>query len=235
MEGAKMKQRKYCLCLVGIMMLITAALSVSATSVTVNDPIGDVYHWKYTETTWSWKISTEEKPNIDIIMLEYVFEDSNLMVTMDVVGTIEDAEGIGYVMYLNGTDNNYWMQYSNGEGVAVGYTGSGGGMGKVTADGSTLTALFPDISAEPTNVQLWGYAYWYSNPDDMQTSEWWGDWAPGSYGPEIDDDDDDDDDEQQNGVDNGDDEQPSPSTPGFEVFALIAAIGIALVLLKRRK
>jgi hypothetical protein len=165
MEGAKMKQRKYCICLVGIMMLITAALSVSAASVTVNDPIGDVYHWKHTETTWSWKQSTDEKPNIDIKTLEYVFEDSILMLTMDVVGTIEDAEGIGYIVYLNSTDSNYWMmQYSNGDGTAFYLATSGFGMGEVIAEGSKLIATFPDISEEPTNVQLWGYAYEYSEP-----------------------------------------------------------------------
>ena len=223
-------------------MLITAALSVSAASDPVNDPIGDVYHWKYTETTWSWKQSTDEKPNIDIKMLEYVFEDSILMLTMEVVGTIQDSERIGYMVYLNSTEINYWMHYSNGDGNAFWLKLSGMEFGEgfveITAEGNKLIATFPDISEEPTNVQLWGYAYEYSNPDDMQTSEWWGDWAPGSYAPFYgidDDDDDDDDDDQPNGVDNGDDEQPSPSTPGFEVFALIAAIGIALVLLKRRK
>ena len=89
--------------------------------------------------------------------------------------------------------------------------------------------MFNETGSDYSNAELWGYAAEYVEMGDT-TSEWWGDWAPETHSPfwgeDGDDDDGGDGDEQQN---------PPSGTPGFETIAAIAAIGIALIILRRRK
>ena len=72
---------------VGIAVMLLSTLTVSAES----DSTGDVWHWRVSETDWSWEHSGG-KPNIDITSVSHTITGSEATLTMTVAGTIQDSE-----------------------------------------------------------------------------------------------------------------------------------------------
>jgi PGF-CTERM protein len=147
---------------------------------------------------------------------------------------IQDSETIVYLLFYNTTDATYTFTYTNGQGIAMGL-GLGGGFnistGEFIASGNTLTATI-DLLGEGTVDAFWGYAAEYTTLGDTQTGEWWGDWIPGTFAPWYTDG---DGDVNGNGDEDGGNGTPSDGTPGFEALAVIAALAVAFVILRRRK
>jgi PGF-CTERM protein len=95
------------------------------------------------------------------------------------------------------------------------------------SDGKLSVVL--DALGDTSKVDLWGYAWEYTTTLGSQTGDWWGDWAPnekfthdtGTPG-----------DSETPGNDSS---PPEKKTPGFEVVAVIAAVAIALILIRRHQ
>jgi hypothetical protein len=82
--GMFMRLWKNSILIVGAVVLIMSSLTVSAEELT--DGTGDIYHWKYSETEWSWQQYTGDKPNIDITRVSYSVSENTLTATMEVNG-----------------------------------------------------------------------------------------------------------------------------------------------------
>lgn len=206
------------MCGLAVMVLLVAGAAGAAT---VDDDTGDVFHWRWSENLgrYSWAHAVTDKPNVDITELSYDVSGETLTLSMTVQGTIEDDDGVWYWAYYNTSDATYTMYYVNGSGTAFGQGGSSYTTGNVTVSSSSISASI-DLLGSDTRVEFYGWAAsGYTGEDD---AEYWQDWAPNDYGPDVDDD---------NG--GGGDDDGDGGTPGFT--ALLALGGIAAVLLALRK
>ena len=233
-----MKLWKNSLLLIGIFTLALSSISVCAES----DPTGDVYHQIVTENNLTWELYSGEKPNIDITDISYSISGSEATVTMTVAGTIQDAETIGYYVHLAKDDTSFYqIYYFNGVGI---FSGSGDYSGTwqllesppISSDGKSLTYTFEIDTSDPSaEYTPWGWSVELANVEN-QGGEAWLDYAPGTYAPWYTSGDGDVD-----GGENGDgdtstdgDDGTSGGTPGFEIFALLAAVAIVFIVLKKR-
>lgn len=224
-----------------ILGAVSTIIMTSMSATAISDDTGDIWHWRLSDNQWLWGQYTEDKPNIDITDVSYSKDGLIVTLSLTVAGTIQSSEGYYYSIYLgNPNETNYWVTYISGMGFwgAAGVEGVSGGIleDPVSEDGKTLTATFDLVEDE--TFEAYGNAIEYSQIGDIQTSEWWQDWYPNSYfqggngGDGTDDDDDTGDDDDDTSGDNGD---TGGGIPGFEVIALLVALGIALVILRRKK
>ena len=222
-----MKLWKSSICLVGFAVLVLSCFTASASS--IKDGTNDIWHWAQSGTAWSWRGNVGDKPNIDITEVSYSANENKLTLTLEVKGTIQSSEKILYYAYYNSTDTGYTLMWSNGTGY--GWATKEGSYD----EGQNLTVSEGKISVEfnvlgdTSKVDLWGYAVEYTTFGGQTTNEWWGDWAPnqkftydtGTPG--------------NNETPGNDSSPPEKKTPGFEVVAVIAAVAIALILVRRRR
>jgi hypothetical protein len=238
-----MKLKKYSLVMVSILMLLGACFTAAATSVT--DPTNDVWHWSNTGTVWSWVGNVADRPNVDITQISYEVNGDKITLEMVVAGSIQTSDKIGYYLWYNSTDSQYSLIYANGTGAAYGING-GNFMNSsfaqnVTISGNTLSAVL-DVVGDTSQVELWGWAYEYTNAQNQATNEWWGDWAPNDKFPYEQTDISDNtsgtnttgDTTGTNGSSTGN-QSGSGSTPGFEVILVLGAVATALILLRKRR
>jgi hypothetical protein len=237
-----MKLRSYGIVLISLLVLLGSCFTAAATS--ISDGTGDVWHWTNTGTAWSWVGNVGNKPNVDIKEISYEVNDGKITLKMEVAGSIQTSDKIGYWVWYNSTDATYWLSYANGTGAGLGmkkgeinYTSNFSSYmtsaDNVTISGDTLSVVL-NVLGDTSNVELWGWAWEYTNSLDFTTNEWWGDWAPNSKLPFTpgtggDTDGNNTDGNTNNGNNTG------TKTPGFEVIPVIAAVAIAAILLRRRR
>ena len=213
-------------------VLLGSCFTVAAT--TISDGTGDVWHWYYTGTTGSWGGNVANKPNIDITEISYTVNDNKITLSLKVVGTIQTSDKVVYWVYYNTTDATYWLSYTNGTGTGFGMKKTGMNFTSsenVTISGNTLSVVL-DVLGDTSNVELWGWAAEYTTFGNV-AAEWWGDWAPNSKLPFT----------PGTGGNTGNNtggnntggNTTGKKTPGFEVIPVIAAVGIAVILLRRRR
>jgi len=226
-----MKLKKISIALVVTTVFILSAFTAAATTIT--DGTGDVWHWSYTGTTWSWAGNVGNKPDIDITQLSTTVNGNNITLSLTVVGTIQSSQKIYYWAYFNTTDSTYSMYWSNGTGYAYALNNSyGSESGNITISGNTLNAVF-NVLGDTSTVDLWGWAAEYTNYLSQTTNEWWGDWAPNSkipFTPSTGGNT-----GNNTGGNNTNGNNTGTKTPGFEVIPVIAAVAIAAILLRRRR
>ncbi|HWR27361.1 MAG TPA: Heimdall-CTERM domain-containing surface protein [Candidatus Thermoplasmatota archaeon] len=226
-----MKLRNFGIVMISLVILLGSCFTAAATS--VSDGTGDVWHYSYAGTAWSWAGNIANKPNIDITEISYTVNDNKITLKLEVSGTIQTSEKVGYYLWYNSTDTIYVMTYMNGTGAGYGMKGvMNFTSGNVTVSGDTLSVVL-DVLGDTSKVELWGYAVEYTTFGD-QTAEWWGDWAPNSKLPFTPGtggttDGNTTDGNNTNGNNTG------TKTPGFEVIPVIAAVAIAAILLRRRR
>jgi len=222
-----MKLRKSSMCLVGFAVLVLSCFTASASSIT--DGTNDIWHWTQTGTTWSWVGNVGNKPNIDITEVSYSVNDNKITISLQVSGDIQTSDKVVYWVFYNSTDTQYWLSYTNDSGNGFGMKGINftSEQNVTISDGKLSVVL--DALGDTSKVDLWGYAWEYTTTLGSQTGEWWGDWAPnekfthdtGTPG-----------DSETPGNDSS---PPEKKTPGFEVVAVIAAVAIALILIRRHQ
>lgn len=222
---------------IGLCVLMCCCVVASAGKVT--DGNGDVYHWSQTGSAWSWRANIADKPDIDITEISYSVDDDKLTLTLKVKGSIQSSEKIAYWVYYNSTDTAYWLMYSNGSGFGMGTNQVNMDMRfteNISISGGTLSAVL-DVIGDTSTVALWGWAAEYTDYQNQAASEWWGDWAPNNkfIGGAIDDGSDDGTGDEGPGDDGDNGDTSKPSTPGFELLSILVALGIAFILLRRRK
>lgn len=217
------------MCIAGIVLVTLLVMTGVASAETLTDDTNDVFHHKWNENlgTYSWAYSVTDKPNIDIAELSYIVESGQLTLKMKVKGMIEDSEDVWYWAYYNTTDgSSYMMVYSNGGGSCTGIPADYTDYMKMTnstvskSDDTISTTI--DLIGTGAKAELWGWAA--SGYTEEEESEWWGDWAPQSYEPEIYEE------GNGNGENGGND---GGGIPGFEFAFLVVAIA-AVIMLKRR-
>ncbi|MFO8077246.1 MAG: hypothetical protein R6U21_01190 [Thermoplasmatota archaeon] len=236
-----------------ISLVLLAAIGATVTAESVTDPTGDVYHWKYTDTTWGWDTNIGDKPNIDITDLTYTINGDQVTLSMNVAGTIASSEGISYTIWLNTTDSYYTAGWTNGEGYGMGVSTEEGSYEmdfepEISVSGNTITVTFDTVGTFTGIDAFWGFSQEFYDSSEGMAGEYWADWAPESYSwYEGDDTNGDDTDGDTSGEtdDSGDTGEtsddgtntntPPPSgTPGFELIALITAFAAIVFILKKR-
>ena len=201
--------------IVGVVVLLLSTLTVSAES----DSTGDVWHYyALSETNWGWEAHTGSKPNIDITSVSDTITGSEATLTMTVAGTIEDSDKIMYYIMMTSDESYYTAYYVDGESYCI---GTGGYPIELLnpVSGNTFTATF-EIDNPGATYTVHGYTIEYKEVGE-ELGEMWQDYAPDTYSPWY-----------TGGDGNGGN---GGGTPGFETLAVIAAIGVALIILRRRK
>lgn len=221
-----MKLKKIGIALVVTTVFILSAFTAAATTIT--DGTGDVWHWSYIGTKWSWAGNIADKPDIDITQISTTVNGNSVTLSLTVVGTIQSSPKIYYWAYFNTTDSTYNLYWFNGTGYAFATNHSYGyESGNITISGRTLNAVF-NVLGDTSTVELWGWAAEYTDYLSQTTNEWWGDWAPNSKIPFT----------PGTGGNTGNNtggNNTGTKTPGFEVIPVIAAVAIAAILLRRRR
>jgi hypothetical protein len=240
-----MKFRKTIFIIIGVFVLVLSSIVVSAETET--DATGDVYNWKMVDSTWSWKPSTEPKAHIDITELGYTSSGNQITLTLKVSGEIQSNENVAYIAWVNTSDATYQLYWMNGSSFSMGINTAGGTEfdmnPDITVSGNSISCTFNLVGTDDTSDEFWGTAMEYTEFGSTN-QEWWGDWIPGTYAPfqgqggEEDDEGEGDGNGDTNGEGdtNGDGSgNGSSGTPGFELVAVLTAIAISLIILRRRK
>ena len=243
------KLRNYTIVLISLLVLLGSCFTAAATS--VDDGTSDVWHWTFTFTGGRLDENIGNKPNIDIKEISYEINGDKITLKMEVVGSIQTSDKFAYWVYYNTTDTTYQMSYSNGTGGGYGFNNENmdaRATENFTISGDTLSIIL-DVIGDTTKVDLWGYAYEYSTFGDL-SAEWWGDWAPngkfpfdtmtnGTDGTDgTDGTNGTDGTDGTDGSDGGLDDKESGSdkkTPGFELVLVLAAVTVALIVLRKRR
>ena len=223
-----MKIWKSSILLISLVVLLLSAMSVNAES----DGPNDVWHQKGSEVEqkYSWEAYTGTKNNIDITDVSYSIAGSTATITMNTVGAMTpNTENVVYTMHLQASESGYYMvMYSNGNGAVMGmgdFVGFGSELDNPIT-GNTFTATF-DVDDPNLDYQAIGFNVESSNPDAEHGEAWW-DYAPNTEAPYYG--------LGGNGGTNGGTNGGSDNggTPGFEIITLIAALGIAFIILRRK-
>jgi len=226
---------------VAVAILLLSTITVSA--VTETDNVDDVWYWEIDAGTGAFSWSSQkftDHPTVDITSVGYTIDGSELTLTMTVNEAIDDSLFAMYMIYFGNYDEDYYVAtYTTftkmGMYQAVGIEGFDMGMltDPLSGDRKTFTATFEIADPDPT-FDVWGVTMEFKNVEDLTTGggqvEYWGDFAPNTFGPgAVGDDDNDDDASGTDGTDS------TKGTPGFETLAVIAALGVAFILLRRKK
>lgn len=238
---------KSSLLIIGLSVLVLS--SISAVAETETDPQGDVWHYVF---PYYASQTVSNRPNSDIkeISAEISGDQITLSMTLWPGGTFSRGEyGYAYyIMYYNTSDAYYMLTYSDiieGEsvGAAMGFSLAGYtppmATGEVVVNGNTISTTMDKVGDDTANTELYGLSWvWEGYGAEQYTLDHWHDWAgdyeenlgfdPGTGG-------DGDGDGDGDGEDSGTTTTPPSGTPGFETLAVIIALGVALIIFRRRK
>lgn len=209
-----------------MLFLVGAALISISISVTAeSDSSGDVYYFNGVDAEVIWEFYGD-KEHIDVTDASYGISGSDIIVSLTVSDSISNHKKIQYYIILKTDITSYYaIDYSNESGMA---TGNGNLAGYVdtdpefilSTDGKTISYTFSDVDTS-LDYTLKAYAVEYLSYG-ITYGEAWYDYAPNAMAPW-----------HTSGAGGSDGE--SRGTPGFETITLIAAIGIALIALRKRK
>ena len=218
--------KKMLVIVIGLAFILTGAMVASAQSDLITDPANDVFYWDI--GLQAANIAT--KPNIDIREITYSFQGDTLTLTMRVQGTISAAVNHYYFIELETDDGGQYVVMSalGGASAVCSRDDAGYQDGVASVSGSTITGTLPMASPSTTVTHFSGIGQEYG-PAGEFGSEWWIDYAPDSVIPA----------QYQTPPPggNGGTTPPgsAPGTPGFELIAVLAALGAAFILIKKRK
>ena len=220
--------------IIGLCVILLSSMSAVAET----DGTGDLYHQIVTENGLSWDFYSGEKSYIDITDISYSIADSQATLTMTLADDIMSNAFISYYMHLR-TDEAplFTATYSDGYASIIGPGGAN--IIDNPISGNIFTTTF-DITDPNLEYTAWGWAGEFTDEANQQT-EGWLDYAPGTFAPWYTggnggnggngdgDDNGDSDDDGNSGT------TPPNGTPGFETLAVITALGVVFILLRRKK
>ncbi len=226
----------------------------NVSAVSESDLTGDVWVHQLGGSGMSYREYSGSRDNVDITSVSYELSDSTVTASLTVAGEIVNDMYHTYIIYLENPSGQYYATYSAGSGMWIGTDKYGGEWGQLTdpISGDTFTAIF-EINHPEDNFELYGSA-----TESVDATEAYYDYAPNTYAPYYegtsnDETDSNESENTQNGEDqtvtegetdtgseNTEDNVDSDGdtgsdTPGFEILTAIAAISIALILLKKRR
>jgi len=207
-------------CFAAMMMLTIGRVSAE----TISDDTNDVLHaeWKTGLQEYSYKQATSDKPNVDITKIAYEISGQQLSLLMAVKGNIQDASNAVYSLFYNTTSATYQIYYTGGTGYCFGSAldGTEYTQGNATVQGNTLSTSMRLIG-NGTTVKFWALAATGENIGQTG-GEWWGDWVPEDFAPNIDN-------------DNNEGDGNDGSTPGFEFMLIASALAVMAFMHKRKR
>jgi len=242
--------------ILSILSIVISCISVDA--VTITDDIGDVwYSSEYNGWLWSSQNNTDH-PYIDIISIDYVFNESFITFEMNLKDEIDETKNVGYeVYYGNFTGRPYYLaRYLAYSGLGRYYYISdkdveykGTLSNPISEDGKVFSFTF-EIENIDSSFEIWGKVY----EDSNDYTERWVDFFPLKFEPELDYDetngteggdsddsdigDEDDENDTSDNETSDDDKNENTSndgrqeTPGFEIIIFICAI--TFIILKKQ-
>jgi hypothetical protein len=168
-----------------------------------------------------------DQPDIDIRSISTAVNDNKFIITFEVAddGTIQSSSDYYYTYTVKTSDGStYMVQYYGGESSAIGARQDppGSSYGTVEVSGNTITAEF-DLIGDSTVTLFDAYCNHKITDQNVYT-----DYAPNSKNPYAGT-------GGTGGTDGTNGDNQKKGTPGFEAVAVIAAVGVALILIKRRK
>ena len=234
--------KKYMIMIGCLFILLGAALTCSAFS----DSAGDVWHYTYSETGWTWERYAGEKSNIDITDISYTTAWGKTTVTLTVAGNIVDSQNVYYYIYVvsENLSLSYFAYYTNGLEYILDPVSAGSNT--VSKAGSSSWSVTFNVDVSNGLYSVYGYALEYTDVYKATSGEYWGDWAPDTYFPAYDtyygDITGGTEGGETGGNETGDtttggetgNTTPQKGTPGFESLLAVFAVTIALILIKRR-
>ncbi len=230
-------------------------LSVSISAETITDETDDVWVYELGGSGMTYHQYSGSRNNVDITSVSYEISDSTVTATLTVAGEIVNDAYHTYMIYLENPSGQYYASYSAGGGIYMGTDKYMSAVGPLNdpISGDTFTAIF-EIDYPEDSFELYGFA-----SETVDATEQYHDYAPDVFAPYYEassDDDPVDDDEVpvDNGGNNdeGSEDEPvldsgennddtnqqsrddSSGTPGFELFALIAAFAAVVFIIKKR-
>ena len=224
-----MKLRKSSMLIIGLCVLVLSSMNVSAES----DPTGDIYHQVFTDSGLSWDLFTGEKSYLDITDITYNnLGGSTAYLSMTFADDIQNSENTAYYMSLRSSEDSFYqVVYINEIGMFTGFGDYSGTYeiieeNLVATDGKSIVYTF-ELANPELEYEAWGWVAEYANIGETQ-GEAWIDYAPGTFAPWYN--------IGGDGTSNGGSGSGSGSgTPGFETLSVIAALGVAFIILRRRK
>jgi len=236
-----MKIRNRTILVIGFFLLLCSCFTASAER--INDKTGDVYHRSQSGAAWLWNTNISDRRDIDITEIAYSLDEAKLKLKLTVAGTIQDSAYYWYNAYFNTSDTVYTWWWSNGSGVSMAYNQAQQKYDipqNFSLIGNNSISVEFNVLGNISIVEVWGQAHQYTTiGPSQQINEWWGDWAPNSkFTGEIIDNDSNT--NATNGgtngtTDGGNGNTSKPSTPGFEMLAVIIAVAVALILLRKHR
>ena len=230
-----MKLWKSSILIIGIGVLVIS--SMSAVAKTESDPQNDVWHYVF---PYYQSQPVSDQPNSDIKELKAEISGDQITLSMTLwpggTFTCGQYRYASYIMLYNTSDAYYTLTYADrteeeAGGYAMGYSLDSSytphsSFGEVVVNGNTISATMDKVGDDTTTTELYGLTWvWEGYGAEQYNLDHWHDWA-GDYEKDL-------------GFDpggNGGNGAPPPSgTPGFETLAFIAAIGLALIILRRKK
>jgi hypothetical protein len=167
----------------------------------------------------------QKRPNIDIFKISYFSTDENkvqLFIAID--GFIQESDDTKYVMWYNTTNASYCIKYANGTNTGWAMALDTGEkfaeVENVSVDSHTIIATYDLYGTNATAVELWGYAA--EDYFNGTTQHMWVDYVPDEFCPYN----------ETGENNNGDDET---TTSGFETIAVILALTVVFIILRRKK
>lgn len=150
---------------------------------TFDDSVGDVMHHKLVDNQWAYvPYQGTDKEYLDIVSMSHSFSGPVVTLTMTLADTVKESVWVIYHIYIENEGKTYQAYYSNGVGSWSIKWETGGGWLNNVKSGNTLTASF-EIANPESYYEIWGETWEIAGSGSMQTSEWWGDYAPDSYDP----------------------------------------------------
>ena len=211
----------------GAVILFFSNIAASAT--TLEDDEEDVALHQTTETTVGW-VHVNDKPNIDITQASCIIGTNTTTLSLAVAGAIENENRIVYTVTYSNDDSahSYRFTYTNDFGYSYYVTPTENGTGNAPAitKSNTLSCTFDEPIGNTTGFELEAVTTQYTILADLD-EDYWSDTVIGSISG-LDDSDGD-------GDSGGKDKDEDKGIPGFETIAIIAAIGVTLILLRRKK
>lgn len=233
-----MRVRKSCIIIVCFSVLLFSAIGVVAD--TEEDDKDDVWHFVYPY----WQTQTVgNQANVDIkeISAEISEDQITLSMTLWPDGAFErsDYEAAVYLMFYNTSDAYYWMSYVDtvGQEEPVGFAWGilleGGGLqalGEVVVTDNVISSTLNITGEDTTALEFYGTAQLWEKygTGDQYTADAWVDWI-GDFSMDLDFD------PGSNNNNDGTIKEKDDGTPGFEAIALLTAVAVALILIKRRR
>lgn len=220
-------------CIIIVMFVLLMLLSINAMA--INDDTGDLYHYIYSDNKWSWEAYSGEKDQIDITDISYSMEGSQVTLTMTCADTIAVNDKIALTMYLQSDDDSsYLVMYVSSSDMGT-VLGQGDYQGfyellENPVTGNIFTATF-EVSNPDADYEVWGFSAEYLDIGDQGGEAWW-DYAPDSNAPWYIPGDNNNNNNNNDGTTTN---EKDDGTPGFEAIILLAAVAVALILIKRRR